>query len=88
MILDFQLKSHEKFLKSFIQLFKQVDQDHNGIIDEAEFRELVDLMDITKNEGDVHKYLNTVDPYSHQQITFSQCVTLFSSVCAEGIYFV
>lgn len=33
-ILDFQLKSHEKFLKQFNFLFKNADIDHNGIIDE------------------------------------------------------
>jgi len=34
-ILDFQMKSHEKFLSSFLQCFKQTDQDNNGIIDEV-----------------------------------------------------
>lgn len=27
-----------------------------------------------------YKYLNMVDPFNHSQITFSQCVTLLSSV--------
>jgi hypothetical protein len=35
LILDFQLRSHEKYLKRFIQLFRTVDQDHNGIINEV-----------------------------------------------------
>jgi len=34
-ILDFQLKSHEKFLKNFVQLFRKSDRDINGIIDEV-----------------------------------------------------
>ena len=34
-ILDFQLKSHESFLRNFLVLFKQVDRDNNGIIDEV-----------------------------------------------------
>ncbi len=34
-ILDFQLKSHEKFLKNFVQLFRRSDRDINGIIDEV-----------------------------------------------------
>lgn len=34
-ILDFQLRSHEKFLKNFVTLFRTVDKDINGIIDEV-----------------------------------------------------
>ena len=34
-MLDFQLKSHESFLRNFLVLFKQVDRDNNGIIDEV-----------------------------------------------------
>jgi hypothetical protein len=40
-ILDFQLSEHEKFLYDFTQLFKQVDTDRNGIINEDEFRDLL-----------------------------------------------
>ncbi|KRX10318.1 hypothetical protein PPERSA_02735 [Pseudocohnilembus persalinus] len=88
-ILDFQLKSHEKFLKKFIQLFRQLDVDHNGIINENEFRVLLDTINSIigqsqLNEEQIQKYLNQVDPYNHQQITFSQCVTLFSSEVIQG----
>lgn len=34
-ILDFQLKSHENFLKPFVYFFKHCDKDINGIIDEV-----------------------------------------------------
>jgi hypothetical protein len=34
-ILDFQLKSHEKYLKRFVFVFKQTDGDQNGIVDEV-----------------------------------------------------
>lgn len=43
-ILDFQLSEHEKFLHDFTELFKQVDRDRNGLIDEAEFRDLISQM--------------------------------------------
>lgn len=36
-ILDFQLKSHENFLQPFLMLFKHIDKDNNGIIDEVLF---------------------------------------------------
>lgn len=34
-ILDFQLKSHEKFLKTFLTYYRLVDKDNNGIINEV-----------------------------------------------------
>ncbi|CAD8197563.1 unnamed protein product [Paramecium octaurelia] len=83
-ILDFQLKSHEKYLKKFIMTFKQMDTDANGIIDENEFRNLIDVLNFGAGDLDIEKYLNIIDPYSHQQITFSQCVTLFSSESVPG----
>ncbi|EGR31721.1 hypothetical protein IMG5_103650 [Ichthyophthirius multifiliis] len=86
-ILDFQLKSHEKFLRKFIQLYRSVDQDQNGIINENEFRDLLIKMGIEKDETEIQKMLSQVDAYNKQQITFSQCVTLFSSeliVCDGG----
>ncbi|CAD8185467.1 unnamed protein product [Paramecium pentaurelia] len=83
-ILDFQLKSHEKYLKKFIMTFKQMDTDANGIIDENEFRNLIDILNFGAEDLDIQKYLNIIDPYSHQQITFSQCVTLFSSESVPG----
>ena len=33
-ILDFQLQEHERFLYKFTDLFKQVDEDSDGILDE------------------------------------------------------
>ncbi|CAD8081062.1 unnamed protein product [Paramecium sonneborni] len=83
-ILDFQMKSHEKYLSKFIQHFRQLDQDQNGIIDENEFRQLITDLNIGSNDFDIQRYLNKIDPYNNQQITFSQCVQLFSQEQAPG----
>jgi len=40
-ILDFQLQEHERFLYEFNLLFKQVDADSDGIINEDQFRDLI-----------------------------------------------
>lgn len=84
-ILDFQLRSHEKFLKTFIAHFRSVDQDQNGIINEPEFKDLVRIIESYSIPLDANKLLMTVDPYSYQNITFSQCVALFSSVFSQII---
>ena len=41
MILDFQLQEHEKFLKNFTSLFKQIDMDRVGFLNEQQFRMLI-----------------------------------------------
>ena len=78
-LLDFQLQGHEKFLTHFTQLFRQFDLDSDGIINEEEFRELVQMMDLGFSEHDVIRLLQIIDPYDNQQITFSEAVTLFST---------
>lgn len=78
-ILDFQLKEHEKFLEKFIVLFKTVDSDNNGVINEEEFRDLIAQMDVIHNDEEVNYLLTVIDPYNNQQMTFSELVHLFSS---------
>lgn len=78
-ILDFQLKEHEKFLEKFIYAFKSIDSDNNGVINEVEFRELVQSMDVIKDDDEVNYLLQMIDPFNNQQMTFSELVHLFSS---------
>lgn len=78
-ILDFQLKEHEKFLEKYINVFKSIDSDNNGVINESEFRELVQSMDVIGDEDEVNYLLQMIDPFNNQQMTFSELVHLFSS---------
>jgi Ca2+-binding EF-hand superfamily protein len=79
-ILDFQLKSHENFLYKFIEKFKLVDKDQNGIIDEQELRQLIKYIDPRHEMGiKPEDMLDLLDPFSNNKITFSSVVTLLSS---------
>lgn len=79
-VLDFQLNEHEKFLYSFRQVFKTIDKDNNGTLNEGEFTGLVKKMGICDTDGEINYFLQVVDPYNNQQITFSEVVHLFSAV--------
>jgi Ca2+-binding EF-hand superfamily protein len=80
-ILDFQLKSHESFLAKFIEVFRKVDKDQNGIVDEMEIKNLVRLMDPDSEfRLDIDEVLEVMDPFSNNIMTFSSCITFFSSV--------
>ena len=79
-MLDFQLATHEKYIKKFITLFKKLDTDTNGIVNEEEFNQLAVMMRVASGEEEVERLLQVVDPYNNQQITFSECLALLSSV--------
>ena len=65
LLLDFQLKGHEKFLSKFMGLFRRIDRDANGIVNEREFRELVASMDLNFSEPDIFRLLQIIDPYDN-----------------------
>ena len=87
-ILDFQLQEHEKFLTSFTSLFKEIDLDNNGILNEEEFRELLTRMNMisTVNAStaihqspeslneQIETLLNLIDPHNNKQMTYSEIV--------------
>ena len=79
-ILDFQLKSHDKFLKNFIFIFKRFDSDNNGIISEDEFINFIHTLNIYKDDFNeqIKRILLIIDPYNKKLITFSEVVSLFS----------
>ena len=78
---EFQIKLREKYLKNFVILFKNVDKDNNGIINEEEFVNLLYNMNIYGEQlkQKIVELLTHIDPYNNKQITFSECVNLFGS---------
>jgi hypothetical protein len=78
-LLDFQLHGHDRFLAPFRVLFRQVDADRNGVVNEHEFRLLLRKIDSAKSEEEIGAMLSKVDPYDNQHITFSESVTCLSS---------
>ena len=78
-LLDFQLKGHDKFLSRFRRLFRDVDADRNGVLNEDEFRQFVLKVDPNKSLGEMDEILATVDPWNNQNITFSEAVGVLSA---------
>ena len=78
-ILDFQLKSHHNFLMKFINLFRMYDQNNFGCVGELQFNDMMNKID-PECSIDRSKLLKQLDPNAHDVITFTQCVSVFSSV--------
>ena len=69
-------------MKNFVGLFKKFDVDNNGILNEDEF---VNILSSTNFYGEyleeqTMRLLSAIDPNNNKQITFSECVSLFSQV--------
>lgn len=56
-----------------------MDADNNGIIDEDEFRQLIENMKVLEREEELMFLLQMVDPYNNNKMTYSEIVHLLSS---------
>lgn len=87
LMMDFHLARHDKFISPFVMLFKSADSDTNGIINQDEFRAILlamgDEMKVQWAEEEVLRMIGEADPSGQQQITFSQCVSLFTKVISR-----
>ena len=46
LVIDFQIRVRENYLKNFNDIFKQVDLDRNGILSDNEFVKLIEMLNI------------------------------------------
>lgn len=76
---EFLLEEHEKFLSKFLDLFRHIDQDHDGIISNQEFIDLYTKMNMKisnmnnseaqdmcyrqKLELETNNFLDILDPF-------------------------
>ena len=81
--LEYQIKLHIKYLKPFLKLFQYIDEDRDGVLNEEQFIELVKKLNIFGEENleqVIDEFLNNIDPYRNNHITFSDTVDLFSKI--------
>ena len=83
-LLDFQMRGHQKYLEKFVKLFKKSDGNNDGIINENELRRLINGFGLGFREEDCRRILQIIDPFDNQQISFSECVSLFANEPVPG----
>ncbi len=64
-VLDFQLREHEKFLAPFAEHFRALDLNNDGVLDEKEFRLLMQRLSHVVPPQSVETYLHVIDPYNN-----------------------
>jgi hypothetical protein len=80
-VLNSHIRFRDRQLKNFVKLFQSVDLDRDGILNEEEFRKLVQNMNIFKEEEievRIFYFLERIDPFDNQKITFSECISFFA----------
>jgi hypothetical protein len=88
-LLNFQLKGHEKFLRQFCAVFREYDPEAKGLLDEKDFRLLVLKVNPNKTHDELDHLVAAVDPYNNQLITYSQVVNVLQDeieILASGLH--
>jgi hypothetical protein len=80
LLLEYALAKHDIKIKKFVEIFRTVDEDTNGIIDDSEFLKMIAIMNININESVVNRLLSLLDPFKRRHIVFTECLTVFETV--------
>lgn len=80
LVLDYQIISRDSQLRNLVKMFKAKDTNRDGIINETQFRELLQMIGL--NDIDIEnrlpKMLSILDSFNDNRILFSDCVGVFS----------
>jgi hypothetical protein len=79
-LIGYQITYREKYLSNLHKLFVKSDEESVGVLNEDGFKKLMNSIDFIQKEGMdyMKKLLNKIDPYSYNNITFTDIVNLFS----------
>lgn len=78
LLLDFQLRGHDRFLMRFRSLFRACDTDSDGVLTDDQFRTLALKVSPSRDDSEVLALLETVDPANTKRVTFSDAVGVLS----------
>lgn len=90
MLLGFQIKLRSSFLNNFVEIFRNVDTDLNGVINEEQFKLLIQKLNIYDDQEqynqNIERLIEILDPDNHNHITFSNVVDILSKeIIEEGM---
>ena len=79
-LIGYQIIYREKYLSNLHKLFVKFDEESTGVLNENEFKKLLNSIDFIQKEGIQYmkKLLNKIDPHSYNNISFTDMVNLFS----------
>ena len=82
LVIDYQIKLRNIYLKNFNHIFKTIDTNHDGIISDYEFTKLVEISNIfdTREELEIktHMMIKELDKYSSGNILYNDIINLWN----------
>ena len=72
-----EIMKRQKKLSKFAALFKKIDTDRNGIVNQEEFNQILAQMKVNLN---IERIMSTLDPNDTHQLTFSDCCKVLTAV--------
>ncbi len=86
-VIDFQIRVRENYLKNFNDIFKQVDSDRNGILSDNEFVKLIEMLNIYQNqeefENQMQNMMSQLDPFQSKIFIYSDIINVLSKEMIE-----
>ncbi|KAL0233608.1 hypothetical protein PCE1_002121 [Barthelona sp. PCE] len=77
-LLDYQLKSHIKFLSTFVTVYRVHDMDHDGVLSRQQLASLISNIRGPTPRKMIKAICDEHDAGKHDKITFCQCVDIFA----------
>ena len=80
-IIEFQIRLRDIYLKHFNEMFIKVDTNRDGIINEGEFYQLIEGINVYDQDNvdqQVNAFLSYIDPYKTGNILYSDVIDLLS----------
>ena len=88
LLLEYQIKLRSNYLRNFVSLFREVDIDYNGVINDEQFKELIKKCNLYPDEesfeSNYERLIETVDNYGNNIITFSDVVAILDRELVEN----
>ncbi|MCQ2816735.1 MAG: EF-hand domain-containing protein [archaeon] len=91
LILAFQIKVRSRYLRNFINIFRSIDSDFNGIININQFREFCRMCQLFSEDDEnaeekIEALVDDIDPNGNNMVTFSEIVEEFEKIELENGY--
>jgi len=80
LLLEYVLAKHDIAINKFVKIFRQIDKTESGTLNHYEFKELLKYLKLQLPSKTFNRMMETLDPYKHQKIIFSDCLLLFETV--------
>jgi len=82
LVIDYQIRIRSIYLKKFNNIFKIVDNDHDGIITDYEFIKLVEMANVYSSKEELEMktqmMLKELDKYSNRTIIYNDIINLWN----------